>query len=125
MWLKSAIKHYTEDEGSSGGCGDGRDQMQCPVCRETVSASSDFVDAEGANDIEASLRILRIPILFRMDRKEDDQLFGHPHLIKVASRISGSVLHKLVRKHVPYHSEFSIALVDGQVTDFNGFNYTR
>lgn len=93
--------------------------MKCPVCGETVSASSDFVDAEGANDIEASLRILRVPVLFRMDPKDGDrdadQLFGHPHLIKVASRIPGSVLHKTIRKLVPYHSEFSIALVDGQV----------
>lgn len=113
-------KHY-DDTPSEGLDRPGTGLMKCPVCSLVVQPATDFVDAEEVSELRASLRMLKVPVLFRLDRDDGDEngreerLFGDPHLIKVASRLPGAVLYKIVGKLVPYHSNYSIVLVDGQV----------
>ena len=102
--------------------------MKCPVCNETVSPEVDFVQVEDNTDLRTSIRLLKVPVLFRQDTEGDgnnnekcQKLFGHPHLVRLANRLKGSELYDVVGKLVPYSNSYTIVLVDGQVRIYQGF----
>lgn len=106
--------------------------MNCPVCNELVDPKNVFVVVDGSSESRSSIRMLKIPVLFRLDLEGEgnnnekcQKLFGHPHLIKVPNRLKGSELYEIVGKLVPYKDSYSISLVDGQVSIyiFHLYNY--
>lgn len=116
FFFQRSVKHYND--------GDENGLMKCPVCNELVDPKKVFVPvADDIGDIRSSVRMLKIPVLFRQDiegegnnNEKCQRLFGHPHLIKVANRLKGSELYEVVGKLVPYSNCYSIVLVDGQVS---------
>lgn len=69
-------------------------------------------------------RILRVPIVFRVDTESDDnnkrevQLVGHPRLVSLPSRIPARTLWKIIERQLFPESSFSLLLVDGRVSFF-------
>ncbi|EEB11671.1 predicted protein [Pediculus humanus corporis] len=113
--IERSVKHYNEGEENG--------LMKCPVCNDLVDPEKAFELVDGNVDFKSSVRMLKIPVLFRLDIEGDggssssekcQKLFGHPHLIKVPNRLKGSELYEIVGKLIPYSNFYSIAFVDGQ-----------
>lgn len=107
--------------------------MKCPVCNDLVDPEKAFELVDGNVDFKSSVRMLKIPVLFRLDIEGDgsgssekcQKLFGHPHLIKVPNRFKGSELYEIVGKLIPYSNFYSIAFVDGQVRGNHSHSIVR
>jgi len=113
--FQSAVRHYEDEVSEMSETKPAGGLMRCPVCNVVVAPSTDFIDGDEVN-VQKPVRILRLPVLFRQDDADGEiRLFGHPYLIKVPSRLTGSQLYKLVAKIVPYQEDYSIVFVDGQV----------
>lgn len=68
-----------------------------------------------------SPRILRVPLVFRMDQESDNnnkrcmQLLGHPALLALPSRLSPATLTQTLAPRIPPGTSYSLLFVDGRV----------
>ena len=69
-------------------------------------------------------RLLKVPVVYRHDYEEDGkqkkETFGHPNILYLPSVMSGEFLFESVDRVVPFISNYSILLTDGQVCVLNG-----
>uniref|UniRef100_A0A0A9X9Q2 ubiquitinyl hydrolase 1 n=2 Tax=Lygus hesperus TaxID=30085 RepID=A0A0A9X9Q2_LYGHE len=76
--------------------------FKCPVCWKGISPDVDLVPLQ--NDCQQSIRMINVPLVFRVDKTGDGnnnqksvELFGHPRLLRIPSTISSETLHALLK----------------------------
>ncbi|KAK7793466.1 hypothetical protein R5R35_013843 [Gryllus longicercus] len=96
-------------------------ELACPVCGMVVNPETEFVPLNKIGDYKPTIRLLNVPIVFRMDtdgdgnnNKKTMRLFGHPNLVRLPNRLCGQDLYQAVDRLVPYKAPYSILFVDGQ-----------
>jgi len=60
-------------------------------------------------------RILLVPIVNRQSDTVTMKLFGHPNILYLPSKLTGTLLYQTVDRVVPCLAYYSIHLTDGQV----------
>lgn len=67
-------------------------------------------------------RLLRVPLVFRMDQESDNnnkrcmQLLGHPSLLALPSRLRPATLTRTLAPRIPAGTQYSLLFVDGRVS---------
>lgn len=56
-----------------------------------------------------------MPVVNRQSVAVSLKLFGHPNILYLPSKLTGTLLYQTVDRVVPYVAEYSIHLTDGQV----------
>ncbi|KAK7074137.1 hypothetical protein SK128_019422 [Halocaridina rubra] len=103
----------------------GGDSLPCPVCQTSLSPA-DLIPVERRKTEKPKARMLRVPLVFRMDQESDNnnkrcmQLLGHPGLLALPSRLSSSTLMRTLAARIPPGTNYSLLLVDGR-----GYNCSR
>ncbi|XP_045121962.1 uncharacterized protein LOC123510698 [Portunus trituberculatus] len=103
----------------------GGESLSCPVCQASLSPS-DLIPVERRKIEKPKARILRVPLVFRMDQESDNnnkrcmQLLGHPALLALPSRLSPTTLTQTLAPRIPPGSNYSLLFVDGR-----GYNCSR
>lgn len=107
--LETSCKHY------------GGSELTCPVCGVVANPETEFIPIKKLGDYKPTIRLLNVPIVFRMDtdgdgnnNKKSMRLFGHPNLVRLPNRLSGQDLYQAVDCLVPYQAPYTILFVDGQ-----------
>ncbi|KAJ8674778.1 hypothetical protein QAD02_010564 [Eretmocerus hayati] len=92
---------------------------KCPDCSVDITASS-FIKLDQSQRSRPAIRILNVPLVLRLDTDEatnnrkSTQLFGHPHLFKLPSRVDAKDVWDIVRKVAPQDAPYTLHFVDGQ-----------
>lgn len=96
------------------------DTMPCPMCNQIVKPNSEFVRIDKFISSKPAVRLLNVPIVFRVDTEGDGnnnqksvKLFGHPNVLKLPSVLPASELASIVKKLVHTNETYSILTVDG------------
>ncbi|XP_068239459.1 uncharacterized protein [Palaemon carinicauda] len=103
----------------------GGESLPCPVC-QTALSPADLIPVEKRKTEKPKARMLRVPLVFRVDQESDNnnkrcmQLIGHPGLLALPSRLTPSTLMKTLAPRIPAGTSYSLLLVDGR-----GYNCSR
>ncbi|XP_072034275.1 LOW QUALITY PROTEIN: uncharacterized protein [Amphiura filiformis] len=105
--IERAVKHY------------GDQPVDCPVCRQEINPTEDYVAMITAAVVRPAKRILQVPVMFRNDTEEangDTQsyLFGHPNVIYTLNEVSGEQLYGNMENLLPVGAPFTLVLTNGQ-----------
>jgi len=63
-------------------------------------------------------RILSVPVVNRLKNSTTLKLFGHPNILYLPSKLTGTVLYQTVDRVVPCLAYYTIHFTDGQVSWF-------
>ncbi|XP_042861119.1 uncharacterized protein LOC122246550 [Penaeus japonicus] len=103
----------------------GGESLPCPVCQTSLSPS-DLIPVEKRKMEKPKARLLRVPLVFRMDQESDNnnkrcmQLMGHPSLLALPSRLRPATLTRTLAPRIPAGTQYSLLFVDGR-----GYNCSR
>ncbi|KAG7159460.1 Ubiquitin carboxyl-terminal hydrolase 10-like 2, partial [Homarus americanus] len=103
----------------------GRESLPCPVCQVSLTPA-DLIPVEKRRIEKPKARLLRVPLVFRMDQESDNnnkrcmQLMGHPGLLALPSRLSPASLIRTLAFRIPPDTNYSLLYVDGR-----GYNCSR
>ncbi|KAK4307464.1 hypothetical protein Pmani_020768 [Petrolisthes manimaculis] len=103
----------------------GGESLPCPVCQASLTPS-DLIPVEKRKIEKPKARILRVPLVFRVDQESDNnnkrcmRLLGHPALLSLPSRLSSATLTRTLAPRIPQGATYSLLLVDGR-----GYNCSR
>ncbi|KAF6211259.1 hypothetical protein GE061_014376 [Apolygus lucorum] len=93
--------------------------FKCPVCRKDISPDVDLSPIQ--NYCQQSIRMIYVPVVFRVDKIGDGnnnqksvELFGHPRLLRIPSTISSETLHALLKRFLPRSDQYKVLWVDGK-----------
>nr|XP_050864838.1 uncharacterized protein LOC127070644 isoform X2 [Vespula vulgaris] len=94
------------------------DSHTCPVCKTYITA---FTKVDHTGRPRPVVRILNVPLVLRHDTTyeasnnlKSTNLFGHPYLIRLPSRVNAKDLYDVVKKNVPQEGHYTVHFVDGQ-----------
>ncbi|KAK2581563.1 hypothetical protein KPH14_005214 [Odynerus spinipes] len=94
------------------------DPHTCPVCSTYITS---FTKVDHTGQPRPVVRILNVPLLLRHDttyeasnNRKSTNLFGHPYLVRLPSRVNAKDLYDVVRKNVPQEGHYTVHFVDGQ-----------
>ncbi|XP_034941167.1 ubiquitin carboxyl-terminal hydrolase 10-like isoform X2 [Chelonus insularis] len=91
----------------------------CPMCNKPAESSS-FMKINQIGRPRPVGRILNVPLVMRHDTNEASNnrketiLFGHPHLIRLPSRVKAKDLFEVLKRVVPQEGNYTVHFVDGQ-----------
>lgn len=95
------------------------DSNKCPVCNTYITA---FTKVDHTGRPRPVVRILNVPLVLRHDTTyeasnnlKSTNLFGHPYLIRLPSRVNAKDLYDVVKKNVPQEGHYTVHFVDGKV----------
>lgn len=96
------------------------DTMPCPTCNQIVKPNLDFVRIDKFVSSKPALRLLNVPVVFRLDTAGDGnnnqkclKLFGHPNVLKLPSIMPATELASIIKRLVHTDANYSIVTVDG------------
>ncbi|XP_046829167.1 uncharacterized protein LOC124428759 isoform X1 [Vespa crabro] len=94
------------------------DSNKCPVCNTYITA---FTKVDHTGRPRPVVRILNVPLVLRHDTTyeasnnlKSTNLFGHPYLIRLPSRVNAKDLYDVVKKNVPQEGHYTVHFVDGK-----------
>jgi hypothetical protein len=110
----------------------------CPVCAVVVDPINDFRELTCMDSHKPKTRVLSMPIVNRYishlpstSSSSDDiaevavKLFGHPNILYLPSKLTGTLLYQTVDRVVPCLAYYSIVLTDGQGLHCSRCLYTQ
>lgn len=103
----------------------GGESLPCPVCQASLTPA-DLIPVEKRKIDKPKARLLRVPLVFRVDQESDNnnkrcmQLLGHPGLLPLPSRLCTGSLTRTLASRIPPGTNYSLLLVDGR-----GYNCSR
>lgn len=101
--------------------------LQCPVCGMDVKPEEEFAPLDKLHCYRPVIRLLNIPILFRLAcssrsvSQKSSRLIGHPRLLQLPNLVKPRSLYDTVEQFYPNVNTFDLCYVDQQVNFFTSF----